>query len=102
MEDNIKVCVRIRPLSELELPYEREGPVWSYTDTSIVGTLRQVLSAPASGRSIQSFEFDHVFGPDSRTIEIYNALGSKIIEAGLNGINGTLFAYGQTASGMSL
>ncbi|KAI9348316.1 P-loop containing nucleoside triphosphate hydrolase protein [Zopfochytrium polystomum] len=45
------------------------------------------------------FTFDQVFGPTSQTREIYRASASDIVDMTLEGINGTIFAYGQTSSG---
>lgn len=45
------------------------------------------------------FTFDQVFGPNSHTNEIYGASARDIVESSLEGINGTIFAYGQTSSG---
>jgi centromeric protein E len=42
---------------------------------------------------------DYVFGDNSQTIDIYNSLAKYIIDSALQGVNGTIFAYGQTSSG---
>jgi centromeric protein E len=42
---------------------------------------------------------DYVFGNNSQTIDIYNSLAKYIIDSALQGVNGTIFAYGQTSSG---
>ena len=42
---------------------------------------------------------DHVFGPNRSTAEIYKTSVSEIITSALDGVNGTIFAYGQTSSG---
>lgn len=47
----------------------------------------------------QSFNFDNVFGPDSKTPQIYNAVVRPITRAAMQGYNGTVFLYGQTTSG---
>jgi centromeric protein E len=47
----------------------------------------------------QSFQFDNVFGPDSKTPHIYNTIVRPISKAALQGYNGTVFMYGQTTSG---
>lgn len=46
-----------------------------------------------------SINSDNVFGEESQTIDVYNALAKSIIESTLQGVNGTMFAYGQTSSG---
>lgn len=47
------------------------------------------------------FQFDAAFGPDCTTEQVYENVGSVIVEAVLNGYNGTVFAYGQTGCGKS-
>ena len=43
--------------------------------------------------------FDHVFTPDSTYNDIYQIVGSNIIDDALSGYNSTVLAYGQTGSG---
>ena len=45
------------------------------------------------------FSFDHVFAPDSKQLDIYNLIARPIVDAVLEGYNGTVFAYGQTGTG---
>jgi centromeric protein E len=40
-----------------------------------------------------------VFGEDCTTEDVYQEVAKPIVEAAINGINGTIFAYGQTSSG---
>ena len=40
-----------------------------------------------------------VFGPESTQDQVYARLGAPVLEHAFNGFNGTIFAYGQTASG---
>lgn len=42
---------------------------------------------------------DDVFDENSNTQHLYDQFARPIVEATVNGINGTIFAYGQTASG---
>ena len=69
-------------------------PMNSYT------LVRTLVSAPkpsfSRGGAISCPEY--VFG-GSNTIEIYNSLAKYIIHSALQGVNGTIFAYGQTSSG---
>ncbi|CAE7857032.1 unnamed protein product [Symbiodinium microadriaticum] len=46
-----------------------------------------------------SFVFDRVFGVDAAQKEVYDYAAKPIINGVLRGFNGTVFAYGQTASG---
>ncbi|XP_076396060.1 osmotic avoidance abnormal protein 3 isoform X2 [Megachile rotundata] len=47
------------------------------------------------------YQFDATFGPDASTETVYENVGSVIVEAVLDGYNGTVFAYGQTGCGKS-
>lgn len=46
------------------------------------------------------FQFDKTFGEDSTTTEVYDGIAKEIVQSVvLNGVHGTIFAYGQTSSG---
>ncbi len=47
----------------------------------------------------KTFTFDYVFGPNSKQVDIYNLVARPIVDAVLEGYNGTIFAYGQTGTG---
>jgi kinesin family protein 5 len=53
----------------------------------------------SSGRALAFGPFDALFGPDSTQEAVFDAIGRPIVEAALNGVNGTILAYGQTGSG---
>ncbi|XP_047519330.1 kinesin-related protein 4-like isoform X2 [Pieris napi] len=92
MSDNIKVVVKVRPL----IPREIEDKLfyqWRVKNT----TLYQI---DQNGRDCgQNFTFDKVYDKDAKTSEVYNDIAKPIVEAAIAGINGTIFAYGQTSSG---
>ena len=48
---------------------------------------------------MKAFTFDRVFGPVSTQEELYLYSAKPVVEDVLKGYNGTIFAYGQTASG---
>ena len=53
-----------------------------------------------SSESKDPYEYDQVFGEDSNTRTIYDALVSGVVSSvAKDGINGTVFTYGQTGSG---
>ncbi|CAM6124516.1 unnamed protein product [Calypogeia fissa] len=87
--ENILVSIRVRPLSKQEAS---RGNPWKLTPKSI---------ALSSGGSLsgQTYYFDRVFDPSSKTVDIYDAHTKKIISSAIRGFNGTIFAYGQTSSG---
>ncbi len=47
------------------------------------------------------YQFDAAFGPEASTEAVYEEVGSYVVEAVLEGYNGTVFAYGQTGCGKS-
>jgi kinesin family protein 5 len=48
---------------------------------------------------INQFTFDRVFEPDATQTQVYDEAAREIVESVLDGYNGTILAYGQTASG---
>ncbi|XP_015606250.1 kinesin-related protein 4 isoform X2 [Cephus cinctus] len=85
MSDNIKVAIRVRPLIKREkddgLPVQ-----WQVQGNSII-------------RGEGRFSFDHIFDMKNTNEDIFQAVVKPIVDAAINGFNGTVFAYGQTSSG---
>ena len=46
-----------------------------------------------------TFRFNHVFDENSTQQDVYDVAAKPILDQVLKGYNGTIFAYGQTASG---
>lgn len=78
-----------------------ESP-WKSRVEGIPGTLVRVDEA---GQSVvqeadpYEFTFHRVFHPDTTNRQVYDTLVSSIVDSTMNGVNGTVFAYGQTSSG---
>ncbi|XP_059636813.1 kinesin-like protein KIN-7N isoform X2 [Cornus florida] len=89
--ENICVAVRVRPSVAQE---NSNRTYWKVEDNSI--SLHKSLGTPVSG---VSFSFDHVFDENCTNAMVYELLIKDIIEAAVEGFNGTAFAYGQTSSG---
>ncbi|XP_075465063.1 centromere-associated protein E isoform X2 [Ascaphus truei] len=90
-EDAVKVCVRLRPLIQREESKEHGDKVMHYW-TAENSTIAHV-------ESIKSFHFDRVFQSNEKTDRVYQEMAVQIVYSAIQGYNGTIFAYGQTASG---
>ncbi len=57
----------------------------------------QPLSERITGRTF--FTYDKAFPETATTRDVYDAMAKEIVESAITGVNGTVFAYGQTSSG---
>ena len=81
---------------------ESEGRrVWralqKYNSVTQTTTDGKPLPDRANGRTF--FTFDKTFGEDATSLEVYNEVARGIVSSAVGGLNGTIFAYGQTSSG---
>ena len=53
---------------------------------------------PLAGKN-NAFTFDNVFDRHCTTADVYARVGKRIVGGAMDGINGTVFAYGQTSAG---
>ncbi|XP_023493371.1 centromere-associated protein E isoform X3 [Equus przewalskii] len=88
-EAAVAVCVRLRPLNSREEALGEDTQVYWKTDNNAI---YQVDGS-------KSFNFDRVFDSDESTKNVYEEIAVPIIDSAIQGYNGTVFAYGQTASG---
>ena len=117
--ENIVVAVRVRPFTRQEV--ERGEAVSAFEIQPATRTLIQRLTSQASKKSripIASssssssiapaastphtplhFSCDRLFCSDDSTAAVYDGCMRDIVDSALQGVNGTVFAYGQTASG---
>ncbi|XP_053564167.1 LOW QUALITY PROTEIN: kinesin heavy chain [Bombina bombina] len=85
-ECSIKVLCRFRPLNQAEVHRgDKFIPVFQGDDSVNVGG--------------KTYVFDRVFPPNTTQEQVYHACAMQIVKDVLAGYNGTIFAYGQTASG---
>jgi centromeric protein E len=88
----------MRPLNTNEGSYRRVWKVLpkynSVTQTTADG---KPLAEKVTGRTF--FTFDKTFGEDSDTPAVYQSVAKGIVDSAVSGLNGTIFAYGQTSSG---
>jgi len=79
------------------------SPKLSSTTSPVKDPFCPAVSIPQGGGGGNSssvlFTFDRTFGEDATTEDVYNSVAKGIVNGVVSGINGTIFAYGQTSSG---
>ena len=97
--ENVLVSVRVRPLSISEIS-SGHHEVW----TAKAGTLGNIALDDTwkerlrKSQTVTSFQFDQVFtGSDNEFVYVSSA--SDLVRSAMDGLNVTVFAYGQTSSG---
>jgi centromeric protein E len=88
----------MRPLNNSEGGKQR---VWKVLPqySSIAQTTKdgKPVNERVTGRTF--FTFDKTFGEDVNTAHVYDNVAKSIVSSAVSGLNGTIFAYGQTSSG---
>lgn len=98
---NVQVAIRVRPLTS---NYQQGIGGFLVQDD---GIKRCVQSVTEDRRTIaldkssggETFTFDYIADEETEQSEIFEHVGKPIVEACLQGYNGSVFAYGQTGSG---
>eukprot|EP00937_MAST-01D_sp_MAST-1D-sp2_P000772 g772.t1 len=91
MSEAISVSIRVRPVPE------GSRTVFScYDEQVITQTEPDERCTPVPNAT---FRYDNVFDPSTTTQAVYEKVAQRIVNGVVDGINGTMFAYGQTASG---
>ncbi|XP_047333647.1 kinesin-like protein KIN-7K, chloroplastic [Impatiens glandulifera] len=88
-KENVTVTVRFRPLSPREIRLGEEV-AWYADGESIVRNEHNPSIA---------YAYDRVFGPTTTTRHVYDIAAQSVVNGAMEGINGTIFAYGVTSSG---
>lgn len=83
------VTVRFRPLSPREV--NKGDEIAWYADGDY--TVRNEYNPSIA------YGFDKVFGPATTTRHVYDVAAQHVVNGAMQGINGTVFAYGVTSSG---
>ena len=94
-QENIRVVVRCRPMSESEVSQSHSNIVEMGGGSGGI----TVLCPKSSGEKRREFTFDSVYDWNSKQIDVYLETVHPIVESVLQGYNGTIFAYGQTGTG---
>ncbi|XP_047319143.1 kinesin-like protein KIN-7K, chloroplastic isoform X2 [Impatiens glandulifera] len=88
-KENVTVTVRFRPLSPREIRLGEEV-AWYADGERIVRNEHNPSVA---------YAYDRVFGPTTTTRQVYDVAAQSVVSGAMEGINGTIFAYGVTSSG---
>ena len=101
---NVKVYCRIRPENEKE----HSSGLGLCLEPNSANSLKIIvdnlninsgLKDNYNDKSAQEFVYDKVFPSDTNQKTIFEIVAKPLISAAFEGINGTLFCYGQTSSG---
>ena len=101
---NVKVYCRIRPENEKEKSTGLPICMEPTSDTSLRISVENLsinsgLKENYSDKTYQDFTYDKVFPSTTTQNTIFEKVAKPLISAAFEGINGTLFCYGQTSSG---
>lgn len=88
-KENVTVTVRFRPLSPREIRQGEEIAWYADGDTIVRNEHNPSIA----------YAYDRVFGPTTTTRHVYDVAAQHVIGGAMEGINGTIFAYGVTSSG---
>ncbi|XP_073125976.1 kinesin-like protein KIN-7C, mitochondrial [Henckelia pumila] len=88
-KENVTVTVRFRPLSAREISKGDEVAWFADGDYTVSNEFNSDIA----------LGFDRVFGPATTTRHVYDVAAQHVVSGAMNGINGTVFAYGVTSSG---
>ncbi len=99
----------MRPLNSREQQSGSGGQNSSTTNTRVWRVLSKynsITQCTSAGKPLPErihnrtfFSYDKTFGESSTTRQVYDDTSKGIVESVVRGLNGTIFAYGQTSSG---
>ncbi|XP_027924371.1 kinesin-like protein KIN-7K, chloroplastic isoform X4 [Vigna unguiculata] len=89
MKENVTVTVRFRPLNPREIRQGEEIAWYADGDTIVRNEYNPSIA----------YAYDRVFGPTTTTRQVYDVAAQHVVSGAMEGINGTVFAYGVTSSG---
>lgn len=103
--ENVKVAIRVRPFNRREIEMDSENVIEVRDKKQIIIQQPQTTSKNDQ-RPPQVFSFDACFwsmdekDPNYSTQEdVFDELGTDIVDCAFEGYNACIFAYGQTGSG---
>lgn len=95
------VSARVRPLLDQDIAAGFPCAVFPRPETPGVADVHDLYNHPRGRPVLRSYDYklDKLFGAQTSTDDIYDALVLDLPPLAWNGGTGTLFAYGQTGSG---
>ncbi|KAL5557590.1 hypothetical protein UlMin_039826 [Ulmus minor] len=96
-DEKIFVSIRMRPLSAKEIARNDVSDWECINENTII--YRNSLSVSERSMYPTAYTFDRVFSFDSSTRQVYQEGAKDVALSVVNGINASIFAYGQTSSG---
>uniref|UniRef100_H2Z634 Kinesin-like protein n=1 Tax=Ciona savignyi TaxID=51511 RepID=H2Z634_CIOSA len=99
--ENINVFCRVKPSPEDDtVEYKaRNDYSENIAELEIANPLQSMNRHSQNAQTTHKFAFTKIFDQTSTQSDIYEAAGRPLVESSFQGINGTLFVYGQTATG---
>ncbi|XP_010534371.1 PREDICTED: kinesin-like protein KIN-7L, chloroplastic isoform X2 [Tarenaya hassleriana] len=88
-KENVTVTVRFRPLSPREIRQGEEIAWYADGETIVRNEYNPSIA----------YAYDRVFAPTTTTRHVYDVAAQHVVSGAMQGINGTIFAYGVTSSG---
>lgn len=88
-KENVTVTVRFRPLNPREIRQGEEIAWYADGETIVRNEYNPSIA----------YAYDRVFGPTTTTRHVYDVAAQHVVSGAMDGINGTVFAYGVTSSG---
>ena len=78
---NIQVAVRVRPLGGST----RADGLLAIRDN-------QLSMVNPTNNQKEAFNFDYLYGPETKQLQLFDDIGSQILDYAFEGYNGTIFA----------
>ncbi|GFP83257.1 kinesin-like protein nack1 [Phtheirospermum japonicum] len=97
-DERIYVSVRLRPLNEKEI-MRNDVSDWECINDKTIVYKNAGLSASERSMYPTAYTFDRVFRTDCSTRDVYEKGAKDVAISVVNGMNSSVFAYGQTSSG---
>ncbi|GAA5961230.1 hypothetical protein JCM3765_002879 [Sporobolomyces pararoseus] len=98
-KENVVVCLRVRPAKSTSSSTEIYNYRPAHATLSLAASHPTLVKRGGKTSDEYDFRFDLLHVSPDPTSKLYDRKIRPVVKAALNGFNGTVFAYGQTASG---